>query len=186
MRIRFWSTCSKRSAVAHGGQVARVDLGRQRQPGLAPGRSDQRLDRLAHGGTGVERRQVEIEPLRFEPGELEEVFDQPLQAVGFPQRDPEVRVRSGSSGLERFEVATDQRDRRPQLVRHVGDQVAVGREQLFGAGPLLGLGRHRLLEQIGHLVELALQCGDFVLALDVDAGGEVAAGEPLGGLGQDQ
>ena len=72
-----------------------------------------------------------------EPRQPQQILDQPLHPLRVARDDleePAPRPRAGVAFGQRFDVAADRGQRRPQLVRHVGDEVAA---DLIGA-PQLG------------------------------------------------
>ena len=82
------------------------------------------------------RRLEQLLP-RIEPREPQQVLDQPLHARRVPRDDLEELPRAVGVGRlveQRLDVAADRRERRAQLVRHVGDEVA---PDLIGA-PQIG------------------------------------------------
>ena len=120
---------------------------------------------LEHGGAGVEA------------ADLEQVGQQGLEAVelglqelGRPGRG---RVELVAGVVEHVAGHPDRRERRPQLVRHVGDEPALHPAELLELPDLA-------LEARGHLVERRRQPGQVVLARHPQPLGEPAGGEPLG------
>ena len=107
---------------------------------------------------GVDARQIE------EVGrELREPLDLPLHRLDEAAASlvVEFLVR------EQLEEATDREQRRPQLVRGVGDELLAGVVELR--------------ELDAHPVERARELADLVVAVVDDRGAEVSACDPLGG-----
>ena len=108
-------------------------------------------------------------------GELDEVADQlaELLELGDEVAPQALAVggRQVAAGAEHLEVGAQRRERRAQLVRRVGDELA--------------LGALRVVERLEHRVERRGQPRELVVALRLDAARQVArAGDVLGGLGQ--
>ena len=81
--------------------------------------------------------QVERLLAGVEARQPQQILDQPLHPLRVPRDDLEKRPRSSASASpsrQRFDVAADRGQRRAQLVRDVGDEVAA---DLIGA-PQLG------------------------------------------------
>ena len=121
--------------------VARAFLGRERD----------QLDALAH-----------IETLgRVEAAEQQDLVDE-LVELGDVSRQlrPALRVR-----LDQLETEPDAGERRPQLMRRIGEQQLVGVDQA--------------LDPRGGAIEAFRQPGDLVAALDLDARAQIAGAERL-------
>ena len=73
-------------------------------------------------------------------------------------------------GVEEFQVATDDGDGGAELVAGVVDELSL---RLIGS-----------VNSIKHSVESTSQVGDFVFAVDRDAGGEVRVGDLVGDIAQ--
>ena len=108
-----------------------------------------RLDRLHQ----TDRLQVQLQRARLDAGHVEEIADQVVQPPGFVGDDPQGCLgRLAAPGPGRA-AREDRRDRRPQVVRDVGQQLppvavalAEGSDLLLGAGEAnRSLRRHRLL-----------------------------------------
>ena len=123
--------------------------------------------RLAHDG-----RQVHRLARRLAAGvgarEQQQVGDQPAHPLRRAQRrSGDLAVLALELRLEQLEVGQDARERRAQLVRGVGDELALARERALGLGV-------RLVQLPEHVVERARQVGDLVV------GAQRAAGRPRG------
>jgi len=115
---------------------------------------DCRFDR----GPEIVRTQVEEDEPRIELGELEQVLGQPVEPL---ELDPAVvqefrarrRIVAGALGQELVE-REEGRDRGPQLVRHVGQEIAA---------PIAVPANHRdaRLELVGHRIELDRERGQL-------------------------
>ena len=85
-------------------------------------------DVLEHPLDGEQPR-VERAGPTLQPCEIQQVLDDPIEPDGFALDGAEVafagdRVEIEIGHLQRFEVATHRGERRPQLVRHVGQHLA--------------------------------------------------------------
>ena len=121
--------------------VARAFLGRERD----------QLDALAHIETLGRVEAAEQQDLVHELVELGDVSR---------QLRPALRVR-----LDQLETEPDAGERRPQLMRRIGEQQLVGVDQA--------------LDPRGGLIEALSQAGDLVAALDLDARAQIAGAERL-------
>ncbi len=96
--------------------------------------------------------------------EVDEIADQPGQLLELLDDVGQQRLALGLVDQvvvgKHLDVGTDARDRRSQLMRRVGDELALGAE--------------RLVERLEHLVEAAGERGELVLTAGFDAAAEVA------------
>ena len=96
------------------------------RPGL---RAPERL----HGALDDQREDLRFEVgprAGAEPGQVEEVLDDDVQAIGVGRdvrdhRRPDVLVEVVAAGLEEPGVAEDRRDRRPELVRDEAEELVL-------------------------------------------------------------
>ena len=161
------------------GSVTFSSTPRRRAAGIACSAADSTAARRSSG-----RRSRSTRP-GIELGELEEVLGQPVEPLQLdPARVEELRTGGGVlAGLlgEQLVEREERRDRRPQFVGDVGEEVAT-------AVAIAPDDRDALLQPIGHRVELDRELRQLRRArLDVgslDALGEIALGECAGGLGQ--
>ena len=132
--------------VAVGGEVAGLDVHRDRDGGLvqlllAHRVLEQRLD--------AELGALERHRARLEPGQVEELLHEPAEPLDLGEHRAErLGIGLGDAVDEVLEHRLQRGDRRAQLVRHVGDEVAAH---------AVGLG-----ELGGHLVERAGELADLV------------------------
>ena len=119
-------------------------------------------DRLELGGHIHEDlpdvgRLVSGDALRVGPGEQQQIGDQAAHALGGAKRRvrglPLLAVEHVGKELE---VREDARERRAQLVRGVGDELALALEHVLGL-------ELRGLERLEHVVERSRELGDFVV-----------------------
>src|SRR6266571_7619856 len=94
-------------------------VGRERRQRL-----DARLDRVGQS----HRLELELHPARLDPGEVQEIVDQPDQAVGIAQRDLEHLAGGGverarGTGQQQRQRCLDRGHRSPQLVAHDRDEL---------------------------------------------------------------
>ncbi len=88
------------------------------------------LDGLSEQLVGGARHQLQLEPASLDAGELEQLGDQVRQAVDLDMHATQ-EIRAGGrvverAGLERFHERLERGDRRAELVRDVGDEIAAG------------------------------------------------------------
>ena len=108
--------------IAVGREIGRVDCDRDVDPGrmqalLAHRVRQERLD--------AERGALERHRAGLEPGEVEELLDQPAQALDLLEHRVEgLGIGVGDAVDEVLEDGLERGDGRAQLVRHVGDEVA--------------------------------------------------------------
>ena len=122
-------------------------------------------------GVGVEGGGVRVVPADLQEvlQQLLEAFELPLQQLGRARR----RDIEGVLGLDQHLGGhLDRRQRGPQLVRHVGDELALHLGQLFELAELI-LQTHR------HVVERRRERGEVVGAADPHPLLEAARGQPL-------
>ena len=97
------------------------------------------------------------------PAGKQDLVDQPVE---FGDVRAKRRLQAGVGiALEEIDAEADARQRRPQLVRGVGEQHPVGTDQLVDAG--------------GSAIEARGEASDLVPALDLDPGGKIAGAEGL-------
>ena len=127
----------------HGLRRRHVD----REPDVAPGHRGLRHRRLEHLGhrdvTAVQRLGAGVDP-----GQVQQLAHQPAEPLGLRQRDLQGgRVRVGHAVDQVLQDRVQRRDRRPQLVADVRDELApvavggleVGGHPVEGAGQLADL-----------------------------------------------
>ena len=144
---------------------------------LAGGEGAVGVDGSLDAGAQVARLDLEHRRARVEAGDLEQVAEQRLEAVELAAQQ------LGRARHRRLEVAAgvvdevaghaDRRQRRAQLVRHVGDEALLHAREVLELGDLL-------LDRGRHAVEGGAEAGEVVLALGPHALVEVALGEALG------
>jgi hypothetical protein len=170
----------------------------------------QRAQRALEALAEPERRRVQQHHTRLDLGEVEDVVDDRQQRVGRRRGDrQELPLLRRELGVQReLEHAEHTVHRRPDLVAHVGQELALGSIGRLG----LILGAEQILLRLGELsrprddavlevpihpgqlllaggevvhhdVERAGELADFAGALDDRALGQVAAGDALGRLG---
>ena len=150
-----------------------------------PGGAARLLDRRFDGGAQVVRPEVEQDEPGIELGQLEQVLGEPVEPLDLlgarlEELVARLRVVAGTFAQQLVE-GPQGRQRGPQLVRHVGQEVAA--PVAVAADDL-----DALLEPVGHGVELDGQLGHLGragadLALG-DAPGEVALGQAARRFGQ--
>ena len=121
------------------------------------GAERQQLGGVADGLAEIERGVVELEPLRFDLREVEDVVDDPEQRLGRRLHRVEVLVLFGRElGAERQRRhAEDRVERRPDLVAHVGQEHALRRGRVFGPP----FGGFELLDELGEPRGLVFELG---------------------------
>ena len=134
----------------------RLDQAERDSPSLGAGFSllHRRFDRRAE----IVRSQVEQDQAGVELGQVEQVLGQPVEpqqllATRLQEFGACVGVVSGRF-VEQFVEGAQGRDRRPQLVRDIGQEVAA-------AVPIVPNDPDALLQALGHRIELARQLGDL-------------------------
>lgn len=167
----------------HDIQPPRVDSGpyvrRQfRRHPLLPGSG---LQGLADGLADVHLVQMERRGSRVKPRHLHQVLHHPRELPGLLADQPD---RGGGVGVEGVGVLVEhigdrghRRQRCPQLVRDIGREPP-------GVGLQAAQLGHALLQPGRHVVERPGQIRDLVGALDLQAGVQLALGDPSGGLPQ--
>jgi len=113
----------------------------------------------------------------LEPRQVEQILDEALDALAFfldhlDRALPFLRRRDELGQCERFGVAANRGERRHQLVRHIGKQLATG---------AIGFDELRLTrsEIGGHAIERIGDRGHFIAADRRGAGGEIAFTKPV-------
>ena len=143
------------------------------------------LDGLFDRRPDVVRAEVQEDQPRVELRELQEVLGQPVEALQLDAaRLEELGPGSGVLAgllLEELVEGPQGRDRGPQLVRDVGQEVAA-------AVAVAADDVDALLDAVGHGVELEGKLGELERAgrrgVRRDAPGEIAFGQPSAGFGE--
>ena len=121
----------------------------------------------------VETPRVERELVRVEPGEVEQVGDEPFEAARFGGDHPRGAARSAVDSMTPSAIASgvalDRGERRAEIVRDAQEE-----------GPFVAACR---LELVGHGVDAPRQRGELVVGArdGADAGREVALRDAVGG-----
>ena len=140
-------------------------------------------DRLELGGRiGDDAGQVDGAPRRLtagvRPREQQQVGDEPAHpAAGAQRRGGGLAVLAVERLLEQLEVGQHGGQRRAQLVRGVGDELALARERGLGLGA-------RVVERMQHRLQRGRELGDLVIGLRARdrARGVARAGDLAGGV----
>ena len=119
--------------ASHRGRNGRIDVHDQFEALLvSPQRH--RVRHVADGIAGIEVDRIEVEFARLHPGEVEDVVDDGQQRIGRGLDDPQVLALFGGEFRIQHEIGhpDDAVHRRPDLVAHVREKLALGSVRGFG------------------------------------------------------